>query len=682
MPNALLGGFSLGEKLYWIGMSEPDRGSRDRLVHGAVCKVMGSSSIGKSDYVLVQFPGNDVRINCKLTNLSRSPPPPLPGDFSLSAMVYYQGPNLAKQRGDRLVHGDRGEIMGPADGGKQLSVQFPGNKHVCACRPHLLSRSPPPPLPGGFSIGQKVYYTGDSKTLASGNWLVFGEPCEIMGPTDSTEPQPDQLNVQFPGRDKHVNCKLSSLSRLQPADHSPPEYPSMIQLTLPAATLGPSTSGCLGAYELQQGRMAHGRPVWKQPGQARCIAYLGGKIGWGVQPSDMVGTSSNAWLHLAAPCNLALPYQRTAEQVWETNSRAVGCAGWAEVDQLECVVLGPPPRVLQLGPDDPRPGCGLYELEVGRTVNGGPVWRKADGTFVVARVSHGSWVAQYEADCGMDKGVFLLLRASGSVPFPCDWGVWEATANGTWTPDPELRCLDVGPTPELLLMETAGCRRDDAKRAAGVYELQSERLAYGGRVWKQAASYGANAGWCIARLPDDLGWGVQPDASVGAPLGPARCCLTLRAPQLVYPYLESPRKWESLHENGRRLELSVKCINPPQLRFPIGTLVECSFEGGFERGRVVKHHTTRCAPPHGRWAHAILPDVLGAHLSLRRSDSFELTELMPYQVRLDRGSKLTYARFDDDSVIRAVRNQHQQVSLAAIVHHILHTVRPLWHLTS
>ena len=270
MPNALLGGFSLGEKLYWIGMSEPDRGSRDRLVHGAVCKVMGSSSIGKPDYVLVQFLGNDVRINCKLTNLSRSPPPP---------------------------------------------------------------------LPGGFSIGQKVYYTGDSKTLASGNWLVFGEPCEIMGPTDSTEPQPDQLNVQFPGRDRHVNCKLSSLSRLQPADHSPPEYPSMIQLTLPAATLGPSTSVCLGAYELQQGRMAHGRPVWKQPGQARCIAYLGGKIGWGVQPSDIVGTSSNAWLHLAAPCNLALPYQRTAEQVWETNSRAVGCAGWAEVDQHDALEL-------------------------------------------------------------------------------------------------------------------------------------------------------------------------------------------------------------------------------------------------------------------------------------------------------------------------------------------------------
>ena len=610
MPNTHampLGGFSLGEKLYWIGTSEPDRGSGGRLVHGAVGKVMGSSSIGKPDHILVQFAGHDVRINCKLTNLNRSPPPPLPGGFSLSEMVYYLGPNLPRQRGDRLVHGDRGEIMGPADGGKQLSVQFPGNKHTYACRPRLLSRSPPPPLPGGFSIGQKVYYTGDSKTLASGNRIAYGEQCEIMGPADSDEPKPDQLNVQFPGRDRHVNMLLSSLSRSQPADYSPPECPSMIQLTLPAvarvsdATLGPSTRDCLGAYELQQGRMAHGRPVWKQIGQTRAIAHLGGKFGWGVQPSGMVGTSSDAWLHLVAPCNLVLPYERAAEQVWETNSHAVGCTGWAEVDQLECVVLGPPPRVLQLGPDDPRPGCGLYELEVGRTVNGGPVWRQDGGTYVVARISNGSWVAQYEADCGMDKA-FLQLRPC-SVPFPCDWGVWEATVNGTWTPDPELRCLNVGPTPELLLMETAGCRRDDAKRAAGVYELQSERTAYGGRVWKQAASRGveANAGWCIARLPDDLGWGVQPDACVGAPLGQvlsARCCLTLRAPQLVYPCLQSPRKWESLHENGRRLELSVKCINPPRPRFPVGAFVECSFEGGFERGRVVKHHAIRCAPSH------------------------------------------------------------------------------------
>ena len=52
-------------------------------------------------------------------------------------------------------------------------------------------------------------------------------------------------------------------------------------------------------------------------------------------------------------------------------------------------------------------------------------------------------------------------------------------------------------------------------------------------------------------------------------------------------------------------------------------------------------------------------------MSLRRSDSFELTELMPYQVRLDRGSKLTYARFDDDRFIRAVRNPLSHAAIKA-----------------
>ena len=57
--------------------------------------------------------------------------------------------------------------------------------------------------------------------------------------------------------------------------------------------------------------------------------------------------------------------------------------------------------------------------------------------------------------------------------------------------------------------------------------------------------------------------------------------------------------------------------------------------------------------------------MLSAHLSHRRSDSFELTELMPYQVRLDRGSKLTYARFDDDRFIRAVRNPLSHAAIKA-----------------
>ena len=503
MPPALPGGFSVGQKLYFIGISRT-LPSGNRLVHGEQCEVMGPSDSAQPqpDQLNVLFHGRPKKVNCRINNLSRSPPPPLPGGFSIGEKVYYTGPNKTLESGDRWVHGERGEIVGPADDGKQLWVQLPGNKQPHNCPPNSLSRSPPPPLPGGFSIGDKVYYTGDCKTLASGNWLVHNEQGEIMGPSDRPQPQqPTQLNVLFPGRTTHINVFLTSLSRSQPADYSPPEYPPIIQITIQGgstsgSTLGGSTNECLGAYELQQGHMAHGRPVWKHQGQARAIAYLGGEIGWGVQPYDTVGVSTGAWLHLAAP-ELALPCEPTAK-VWKSNPPAGSSDGWVAVEQLECVVLGSPPK--------------------------------------------------------------------------------------------------------MLVMETPSTR----KGASGVYELQAERTAYGGPVWKQAASSDGNAGWCIARLPEDLGWGVQPEASVGASpgsrnWGTQHSCLILKAPQLVYPCLESSHKWESFVWGA---EPSVKCVSPPRPRFPVGTRVECLRSGGFERGIVVQHHY-RYAPPHGRSAHAI-----------------------------------------------------------------------------
>ena len=49
--------------------------------------------------------------------------------------------------GDKLVHGQQGEVLGPANSesvkGKGLSMQFPGNKGGINCRLTSLSRSPP-----------------------------------------------------------------------------------------------------------------------------------------------------------------------------------------------------------------------------------------------------------------------------------------------------------------------------------------------------------------------------------------------------------------------------------------------------------------------------------------------------------------------------------------------------------
>ena len=73
----------------------------------------------------------------------------LPGIFNLTEHVFYTGPNYTFPNGDKLVHGQQGEVMGPAMleslKGKGLSIRFPGNKAnvLTECFLTELSRSPP-----------------------------------------------------------------------------------------------------------------------------------------------------------------------------------------------------------------------------------------------------------------------------------------------------------------------------------------------------------------------------------------------------------------------------------------------------------------------------------------------------------------------------------------------------------
>ena len=71
----------------------------------------------------------------------------LPGIFDLAEHVFYTGANQTTSNGDKLVHGQQGEVMGPAlsesHKGKGLSMRFPGNKGNVECLLTSLSRSPP-----------------------------------------------------------------------------------------------------------------------------------------------------------------------------------------------------------------------------------------------------------------------------------------------------------------------------------------------------------------------------------------------------------------------------------------------------------------------------------------------------------------------------------------------------------
>ena len=69
--------------------------------------------------------------------VSREPPPPLPGGWKAMDPLYYKGESQTFDDGDKLVHGQQGEVAGSAtlDGyvGKGVAVLFPGNKDAIDC---------------------------------------------------------------------------------------------------------------------------------------------------------------------------------------------------------------------------------------------------------------------------------------------------------------------------------------------------------------------------------------------------------------------------------------------------------------------------------------------------------------------------------------------------------------------
>ena len=69
--------------------------------------------------------------------VSREPPPPLPGGWKATDLPYFTGESQTFPSGDKLVHGQQGEVVGPATSektkGKGVKVLFPGNKGWIDC---------------------------------------------------------------------------------------------------------------------------------------------------------------------------------------------------------------------------------------------------------------------------------------------------------------------------------------------------------------------------------------------------------------------------------------------------------------------------------------------------------------------------------------------------------------------
>ncbi|EOD34521.1 hypothetical protein EMIHUDRAFT_111217 [Emiliania huxleyi CCMP1516] len=214
-PPPLPGGHDLGDQLYWTGPNHSFENG-DTLTHGQQGEVVGPATEGThhGNGLQVLFPGNKGSINCYLPNLSREKPPPLLGGHELGDQLYYAGSNQSFKSGNKLVHGQKGEIIGPATGAHQgngLKMLFPGNKDWVDCSLPQLSLEKPPPLPGGHELGDQLYYTGSNQSFESGDKVMHGQQGEVVGPATG-EHQGNGLQLLFPGNNGWIECGLASLS--------------------------------------------------------------------------------------------------------------------------------------------------------------------------------------------------------------------------------------------------------------------------------------------------------------------------------------------------------------------------------------------------------------------------------------------------------------------------------------
>ena len=87
-----------------------------------------------------------------------------------------------------------------------------------------VSRAAPPPLPGGYKVGDQVFFTGPSQTTLNGDKLVHGRQGEVTGP--GTGKWTEGVKVLFPCNEGSINCYLTNVRRPRAA---PAAHPARIR---------------------------------------------------------------------------------------------------------------------------------------------------------------------------------------------------------------------------------------------------------------------------------------------------------------------------------------------------------------------------------------------------------------------------------------------------------------------
>ena len=226
-----MGEIRKGDLMYFTGLNHTFANG-DQLTYGQAGKVAGSATsveLQDGSGIKMRFPTNKQSVVCLSSSLSPAMPRPLRGGFSLGEALYYTGCSETLANGERIVHGALAEVVGPARHDRYracgLCMRFAGNESYVDCFLTLLSRDKPPPLPGGFSVGDTMLYTGSNETLASGDRLVNGQAGEVVGPAMFATFEGDGLCMRFDGNKGTVDCGLHMLSLCHRSSELPASGP-------------------------------------------------------------------------------------------------------------------------------------------------------------------------------------------------------------------------------------------------------------------------------------------------------------------------------------------------------------------------------------------------------------------------------------------------------------------------
>ena len=91
-------------------------------------------------------------------------------------------------------------------------------------------------LPGGYKMGEKVFFTGSSETVSNGDKLVHGQRGEVVGPATVESIKGKGVRLLFPGNKGDVDCFLTDVRRLSAASAASPRlHPTHATLPMPRA---------------------------------------------------------------------------------------------------------------------------------------------------------------------------------------------------------------------------------------------------------------------------------------------------------------------------------------------------------------------------------------------------------------------------------------------------------------